>query len=183
MNNKHLPIRLGTRDDLVSLADIEIRAASLFPKNRIPQPPESLPYPMLSEAISQQLLFCAEKAISEKEAISGKNKIITGFAACHSYQYNNSSYLHLDEISVDPKFGQQGIGSQLMKYILNESMQRKQYAITLTTFSDFPWNAPFYNSLGFKELDFKESSNHIQAMLEEEQELGLKNRVAMIYKN
>jgi len=165
-----LTLRLGTLDDLVALADIEISAASLFPRGKIPHPHESLPYDVMREAIKNQLLFCAElKSPAEK-------KILVGFAACHLYEQN----LHLDEISVDPDFARQGIGSLLVKHIIKESERRKCQGITLSTFSDIPWNAPFYKKFGFAELAYSETPKHVQAMLDEEKSIGLKNRIGML---
>jgi ribosomal protein S18 acetylase RimI-like enzyme len=168
-----LAIRLGTLDDLVPLADIEISAASLFPRGKIPHPHESLPYEVMREAVKNQLLFCAELQVN-----SG-GKTLVAFAACHLYEH----YLHLDEISVLPDYGKQGIGSLLVKHLIKESAQRKCQGITLSTFSDIPWNAPFYKKLGFTELAYSETPKHVQAMLDEEKSIGLKNRVAMFKKN
>jgi len=166
-------IRLGTLDDLVALSDIEISAASLFPPGKIPSPHESLPYDVMKEAVRQQLLFCSE-FLSTKQT-----KILVGFAACHLY----SRYLHLDEISVLPNAGKQGIGTSLMKHVLECSKKRGCKGTTLTTFSDIAWKAPFYKKLGFNELKFSDTPSHVQAMLEEESSIGLVNRVAMLSTN
>lgn len=172
-NNFSLSIRLGTRDDLPTLADIEISAARLYPPGKIPEPHDSLPYPVLCAAINNQLLLCAEVHTAKQK------KIVVGFAACHVYK----NFLHLDEISVLPKFGQQGIGSRLVQAVISVSQSKQCQGTTLTTFSDLAWNAPFYKKLGFSELAFSASPVEVQAMLNEEQALGLVNRIAMLRTN
>jgi len=55
-------------------------------------------------------------------------------------------------------------------------------ALTLTTFRDVPWNAPFYARLGFVEIAEPEEHLRLSSELENEARAGLKpaQRVAMI---
>jgi ribosomal protein S18 acetylase RimI-like enzyme len=167
-----LTIRYGDLNDLAQVGKIEIAAATLFPENRIPQPHESLPEKVLIEAIKNQLLFCVEKVCVEKE------DELVGFASCHIYRKN----LHLDEISVHSDHGKQGIGTKLLEKVLEEKQKRQLKACTLTTFEDIPWNAPFYQKHGFEILEEKNVPRHVAAMLREERSLGLKKRVAMLFR-
>ncbi|MCO3009930.1 GNAT family N-acetyltransferase [Pseudomonas aeruginosa] len=45
-------------------------------------------------------------------------------------------------------------------------------ALTLTTFCDVPWNAPFYARLGFQRLTWQEAGERLRAILGHEQEIG-----------
>jgi ribosomal protein S18 acetylase RimI-like enzyme len=150
--------------DLEKLGAIEIEAAKLFPPERIPHPHHSLPLEVLQTAQKQALLFVAEK----------ENRL-AGFASCHRYQNN----LHLDEISVLPEFGRQGIGKQLLEKVIEAGKEHQCEACTLTTFEDIPWNAPFYLEFGFEILDSKNIPHTVELMLWEEKSLGLVHRVAM----
>lgn len=161
-----ISIRPAILDDLRYLAAIEQAAAILYPKERVPQPKETLPENMLIDALKEQLLFCGEF-----------NNALAGFACCHLYR----NFLHLDEISVHPDFGKQGLGTALVKYILEECKKRKLKACTLTTFADLNWNAPFYKKLGFNEMEKQEIPRHVAAILREERSTGLKQRTAMIF--
>lgn len=42
-------------------------------------------------------------------------------------------------------------------------------ALTLTTFCDVPWNAPFYARLGFQRLTWQEAGERLRAILGHEQ--------------
>ncbi len=158
-------IRLADFDDLALLATIESKAAQLYPAERIPQPKETLPEKVLLDALKEGLLFCADY----------QNEL-AGFASCHLY----GKYLHLDEISVHPDFGRQGLGSALVKRVLEETSNRKLKGCTLTTFADLSWNAPFYEKLGFRVMEKENIPRHVAAMLRDEKSIGLKNRVAML---
>lgn len=54
-------------------------------------------------------------------------------------------------------------------------------ALTLTTFSDVPWNRPYYERLGFRVLDEVELSPGLRRIRREEAQRGLDRwgRVAM----
>lgn len=53
-------------------------------------------------------------------------------------------------------------------------------ALSLTTFRNVPWNAPFYASFGFREWSAAEAPPSIQASLAAETAKGLENRCAMV---
>jgi hypothetical protein len=52
-------------------------------------------------------------------------------------------------------------------------------ALTLTTFRHLPWNAPFYQRLGFRILSAHEHTPAITAVLVDQKGRGLVQRVAM----
>lgn len=60
---------------------------------------------------------------------------------------------HIVELSVAMRFQRRGIGRALIA--AGEDWARKAgfSAITLTTFRDVAWNAPFYRTLGYGEFD------------------------------
>lgn len=60
--------------------------------------------------------------------------------------------LYLDQISVDPEHGKQGLGRALMDRVVTDAKDRGFKLITLSTFRDVPWNGPFYKSIGFREI-------------------------------
>jgi molybdopterin-guanine dinucleotide biosynthesis protein A len=51
---------------------------------------------------------------------------------------------HLEQLSVDPEVGRRGIGTALLRDLPAD--------LTLTTYADVPWNAPFYARHGFSEI-------------------------------
>jgi GNAT superfamily N-acetyltransferase len=56
---------------------------------------------------------------------------------------------HIWQLAVHPDHGRQGIGRALVEAVCKWARTERFSAITLTTFRDVPWNAPFYESLGF----------------------------------
>lgn len=59
---------------------------------------------------------------------------------------------HLEQVSVLPEVSRRGIGSLLIESACRWAVKAGYRAITLTTYSDVPWNAPFYARLGFREV-------------------------------
>lgn len=60
---------------------------------------------------------------------------------------------HLEQLSVRPSAAHRGHGRALVEAVKSESRLRGCRRITLRTFADVPWNAPFYLSCGFIEHD------------------------------
>ncbi|TRW18462.1 GNAT family N-acetyltransferase [Glacieibacterium frigidum] len=87
-----------------------------------------------------------------------------------------SDALHIDEIAVLPDRQGAGIGRQLIATAVEEARARGLSAVTLTTFRDVAWNAPFYARLGFVEA----SDARLVALLAEEAERRLPGRCAML---
>ena len=60
--------------------------------------------------------------------------------------------LYLDQVSVHPDYGRNGIGRALVLRVLREAEARRLPHVSLSTFRDLAWNGPFYASMGFAEL-------------------------------
>jgi len=60
---------------------------------------------------------------------------------------------HLEQLSVLPDHGRKGLGAALLAHVSEWAEKRRLDAVTLTTFRDIPWNAPFYAKHGFRVLD------------------------------
>jgi GNAT superfamily N-acetyltransferase len=63
---------------------------------------------------------------------------------------------HLEEVSVHPDHGRRGLGRHLVLTVCRWAQEQGYPAVTLATFRDVPWNAPFYARLGFQVLAEKE---------------------------
>ncbi|WP_228539746.1 GNAT family N-acetyltransferase [Nocardia sp. XZ_19_385] len=59
---------------------------------------------------------------------------------------------HIDQVSVDPEYVGQRIGKGLIDHAAAWSKSEGLQAITLTTFTEVPWNGPYYERLGFRYL-------------------------------
>jgi ribosomal protein S18 acetylase RimI-like enzyme len=89
--------------------------------------------------------------------------------------------IHLDQLAVLPGRMRQGIGRRLVRAVLNHALAAGSPAVTLTTFRDVPWNAPWYRRHGFEVVQEPEWGPELRALVAYEHALGLAlaPRVAM----
>lgn len=59
---------------------------------------------------------------------------------------------HLEQVSVHPDHGRQGIGAALVRAAMHEARRDGHDRLSLCTYRDLPWNGPFYAALGFAEV-------------------------------
>jgi GNAT superfamily N-acetyltransferase len=80
--------------------------------------------------------------------------------------------LHIHEMSVDEAFQGRGIGRALLETAIEWAATHQFAALTLTTFRDVPWNAPFYGRIGFKVLGVSDLDQRLTALLRKEIDEG-----------
>jgi len=73
---------------------------------------------------------------------------LAGFSACQAC----ADALHLWELAVRRDAQGKGLGKALVEATLALARARGLPAVTLSTFREIPWNAPFYARMGFREL-------------------------------
>ncbi len=85
--------------------------------------------------------------------------------------------LHIEQVSVHPDRAGRRIGRDLIEHVA----ARAGTAVTLTTFADVPWNAPYYERLGFRRLTDAELTDGLRRIRRREADRGLDRwpRVAM----
>ena len=81
--------------------------------------------------------------------------------------------VHLEELDVLPDWGGRGIGRALVAAVVADAAARGLAAVTLTTFRDVPWNAPFYARLGFRVVAPSELTPGLERLLAYEASRGL----------
>jgi predicted N-acetyltransferase YhbS len=81
--------------------------------------------------------------------------------------------LYLQQIDVEPEHGRRGIGTALVKTVCDWAKQQGYGIVSLSTFRDLPWNAPFYSKLGFRALDEADLTTGFQQIRLKEFEAGL----------
>lgn len=89
---------------------------------------------------------------------------------------------HLEQISVHPRHGKKGLGSALLAAAISELRRRRYDGLTLMTFEDVRWNAPFYRKRGFQTAS--DLSPGLQWLHDREKALGmdkLGRRVALYF--
>ncbi|GLW23501.1 GNAT family N-acetyltransferase [Microbispora triticiradicis] len=82
---------------------------------------------------------------------------------------------HLEQIAVHPGHANQGIGTRLLEAVFATAAapQSTNRAVTLTTFRDVPWNAPWYARRGFRVIQPSEWGPELSALVEHERALGI----------
>ena len=88
--------------------------------------------------------------------------------------------VHLEQLSVHPAAMRRGIGAALLAASVEEARAAGARRVTLLTYADVPWNAPWYARHGWRETD--DLGPQLRALADSEVELGLARhgrRVAM----
>ncbi|WP_017476108.1 GNAT family N-acetyltransferase [Pseudomonas sp. PAMC 26793] len=98
----------------------------------------------------------------------GDNGQVQGFLSAQIFD----SDLHIYELSVAQGMQGRGLGRQLLETVMSEAYLRQLRAVTLTTFCDVPWNAPFYQRLGFQQERSLAPDHRLAEALREEYRHG-----------
>jgi GNAT superfamily N-acetyltransferase len=80
-------------------------------------------------------------------------------------------HAHLEQLSVLPSHSRRGHGRRLVQAALAETARRGYSRITLRTFADVQWNAPFYETCGFRPSE--PDSAFLRSLIDTELALGL----------
>ena len=89
-------------------------------------------------------------------------------------------FAHLEELDVLPEHGRQGLGSALLEAVCGWAFTRGFSAVTLSTFRDVPWNAPFYLRRGFVVVDPSEQPPELVRIVEMERRKGFRTDLRVI---
>jgi GNAT superfamily N-acetyltransferase len=82
-------------------------------------------------------------------------------------------YAHVEQVSVHPSHGRRGIGRQLIEAADRWACEHDLAGLALTTYARVPWNAPYYERLGFQTWPDPEVPPGLQAVREHEAQRGL----------
>ena len=144
-----------------ALPTIELEAASRF---------RGLDFPMsvLTQTSTLADLYAAQSAGRLWVALSETGDPV-GFALVEL----SGDRLHLEEIDVLTAHGRRGLGSALIRAIEQWGFANGFTALTLTTFRDVPWNAPFYEGLGFEVVASDDLDTELEQRRKDEAAQGL----------
>jgi GNAT superfamily N-acetyltransferase len=96
-------------------------------------------------------------------------EIVVGYAIAREVD----DTLYLQQIDVEPEHGRRGIGTALVNTVCDWAKQQSYGIVSLSTFRDLPWNAPFYLKLGFHPVDEAELTTGFQQIRLKELAAGL----------
>ncbi|WP_083883787.1 GNAT family N-acetyltransferase [Nocardia higoensis] len=80
---------------------------------------------------------------------------------------------HIDQVSVRPELRGRRLGKQLIDHLVGWARARGLTAVTLTTFTEVPWNGPYYARLGFRPVPGDEQTPGLRAVCAAEAAHGL----------
>lgn len=155
-------IRPARENDAAACRRIEIAADELFRGLDLhdPDPDETnLTDDALAAAARAGLLWVAV----------GEDDVPIGFALAAVLDGHG----HLYELDVDPAHGRRGLGRRLVETVLRWAEAQGFTRVTLTTYRDVPWNAPYYERLGFRVVLPEALSPALRALVARESALGL----------
>ncbi|MCR9176522.1 MAG: GNAT family N-acetyltransferase [Alphaproteobacteria bacterium] len=135
-------IRLARPDDLPRLPEIDSMADSRFGATSYRDVLEAFPAVTVDHLTELQDQWRLWVAAAEQDRP-------VGFAMV---SLDAPAILHLDLVAVDPSHAGHRLASRLIAGIDAFCAGRGLTKMTLTTFRDVPWNAPYYERLGFREI-------------------------------
>ena len=80
---------------------------------------------------------------------------------------------HIEQVSVDPSHSRRGLGRLLIERAAAWARQHGLPSLTLATFAEVPWNAPYYETLGFRRLSEQEMTPGLHNIRRREAAHGL----------
>lgn len=81
--------------------------------------------------------------------------------------------MHIEQISVHPAAAHRRIGRALIDHVARRAQAAGYPALTLCTFAEVPWNAPYYERCGFRVLAGAELTPGLRRIRAEEAHAGL----------
>jgi ribosomal protein S18 acetylase RimI-like enzyme len=78
---------------------------------------------------------------------------------------------HLEQLAVHPDHHRRGHGGALLRAAMARARQDGYGELTLSTYADVPWNAPYYRRHGFEVID--RPGPLLQRLQEKEELMGL----------
>lgn len=161
-------IRPTTDDEIERIQQIEVMAGRAFVDVGMPEiaGDEPLPVARLEE-------YCA----------GGRSWVVDvdGVAVAYLLVDVVDGHAHVEQVSVHPDHAGQRRGRALLDHVASWARARGDAVVTLTTFREVPWNAPYYERCGYRVLADHERGPELVALMAAEAAHGLdpEQRVAM----
>jgi GNAT superfamily N-acetyltransferase len=156
-------------EDITPLNAIELAAARLLEGHA--------PEAVLAETTDEESFL--EAQANGRLWVALADDVPVGFAQVGML---SSGQPHLEEIDVDPRHGQHGLGTALVKAVCEWAGQAGFEEVTLTTFRAVPWNMPFYARLGFVEVPPEAWGPDLEAVVADETARGLDPAARVVMK-
>jgi|CXWL01.1.fsa_nt_gi GNAT superfamily N-acetyltransferase len=131
-------VRLATAADIPAIVAVELSAGDMFAGTHMAW--------AVGETSRPDELFAPIEDGNVWVAEDGGQ--VAGYLCAEPLDGN----FHIEEVSVASPFQRRGVGRLLIDVAAEEASRRGDTALTLTTDRTLPWNAPYYERLGFHVL-------------------------------
>lgn len=122
-------VRVASAADLLEIPAVEAAADELFRAGGVPDLPPPVP--------------AAQRSAARRVPVAGRP--VQGFAVLERVDGD----LHLAQLSVHPSATRQGIGRALLEAAVSMAWVVGAERVTLLTYADVTWNAPWYARRGW----------------------------------
>lgn len=157
-------IREARDDELPRLQDIERAAGVAFRDIGMPQIADDEPLPL---DVLARYRAAGHAWVAVDPGDPGQGPV--GYLIADLVDGN----LHVEQVSVDPRYARRGIGRRLLDHLAGVAAADGIPALTLTTFANVPWNAPYYSRCGFRTLTEDEETAGLRELRRKEAAHGL----------
>ncbi|MFE9660831.1 GNAT family N-acetyltransferase [Streptomyces sp. NPDC005955] len=155
-------VRSVRTEELPRLQEVERAAGRAFADIGMPEIAEDDP-PPLDELARFAALDACWVAVSRG----------TGTVVAYLLAEPVDGGLHVEQVSVHPEAARRGVGRTLLDHAAARAGAVGAAALTLTTFTEVPWNAPYYVRIGFRVLDENELTPGLREIRQREAAHGL----------
>lgn len=149
-------IRPVRSDELPALREIECIAGRMFAMVGMPEI-AATDLPTTEELDSYRRRDCVWVAVdsADRPVAYLTSSVVDGCA-------------HIDQVSVTLTHTRLRLGAALIEHLARIAIESGRSAVTLTTFRDVPWNAPYYARLGFVVMQADEYGPQLRAVVARE---------------
>jgi GNAT superfamily N-acetyltransferase len=154
-------IRAVRLDELPVLQDIERAAGQCFRDIGMPEIAEDEPLPL------------GELARYHHNGLAWIVANDTDAPVAYLIADRVDGNLHVEQVSVHPDSARRGVGRLLLDHLATHATSEGAPALTLTTFTQVPWNAPYYARCSFQLMDDSRLTPGLRKIREREAAHGL----------
>jgi GNAT superfamily N-acetyltransferase len=152
---------LARFDELEAIRDIEVAACRAFAEIGMVEIAEDAPWPV--EALEEYRAHGRAWVATDSE----------GRPIAYILADILDGNAHIEQVSVHPDSSHRGIGRALIDHVAEWAGARGLDALTLTTFANVAWNAPYYVRCGFETMEPNDLGPDLLRVRAEETTQGL----------
>ena len=153
-------IRLARHHDLARLQSIEVAAGEAF---------RTLGMDRIADDDPPSIAELEPYLDGGRAWVADEDGTVTGYLIASIV----GDEAHIDQVSVHSDFARRGIGAALIEELERWARSQELSGLSLTTYRDVTWNAPYYARLGFHVVPDADLTDALRANRAHEADLGL----------